>query len=359
MNGGTPGGQRGLDATIATLFVAGAAVLLGTAVVAVLSSDPGGAVRVFLTGAFDGSYQIGTTLSLAIPYLFTGAALVVAFRTGVFNIGAEGQLYMGAVAGTAVATQLAGPGPVVIVGACLAGALAGGVWGAIPGVLRARYDAHEVVLTLMLNFIAILLVAWLVAGPLADPDRPGFPQSEPIPDDAGLPRLFPPSTLHLGILIGIGLCIALHLFLTRTRWGYELRMTGENPEFTRYVGLRPDRAIIIAMVLSGALAGVGGIIHVLGDQGRLLAGFSPGYGFVGILIALLARNQPLAVPVAAVFYAWLVSGAQAMEQTTDVPREAISVVQGVLFLLVTATAITMWQRRRRVAKTTASAGTSP
>jgi len=335
------------DALIGTLVVVVGAVLVGVVVVALLSGEPRRAVWTFLTGSLDGRFQLGTTLARATPYLFTGTALALAFRVGVFNLGAEGQLYLGAAAGTWLAVGLDTPGPVTVVAACGAAAVAGGLWGAIPGWLRARHGANEIVLTLMLNFVAILFVSWLVSNPLSDPGRPGFPQSERVPESAQLPRLLTPSTLHLGIVVGVVLCVAGHLFLTRTARGFELCTAGQNPEFARYVGLRPERSILTGMVLSGAVAGLGGAVHILGDQLRLLDGFSPGYGFIGILVALLARNHLLAVPLAAVFYAWLVSGAQVMEETTDVPREAISVVQGVLFLLVTASALTSWLRRRR------------
>jgi simple sugar transport system permease protein len=343
--GGIGAGRR--DAIVGTLVVVLGAVLLGVGVVAVLSDEPANAVWTFLTGSLDGRFQFGTTLARATPYLFTGAALALAFRVGVFNLGAEGQLYLGAAAGTWLAVSLDTPGPLTVVAACAAGALAGGIWGAIPGWLRARHGANEIVLTLMLNFVAILFVSWLVSNPLADPGRPGFPQSESIPDAARLPRLLSPSTLHLGIVVGAVVCVLAHLLVTRTARGFELRTAGQNPEFARYVGMRPERSILFGMVLSGSVAGLGGAVHILGDQLRLLDGFSPGYGFIGILVALLARNHLLAVPLAAVFYAWLVSGAQVMEETTDVPREAVSVVQGVLFLLVTASAVTPWFLGRR------------
>ena len=325
------------------------AVALGVAVIAVLSDEPGEAVTAFLTGPFDDRFQIGSMLARATPLVFTGAAIAYAFRAGVFNLGAEGQLYLGAAAGTAVAVTFDGPGGLVIVAACAAGVVAGAAWAAIPGWLLAHYGTNEIVITLMLNFVAVLFVAWLVANPLADPGRIGFPQSERISEPFQLPRLLEPSALHVGLLVGVVVCVAGHVVLTRTVPGFRLRLAGQNPEFSRYVGHSPQRSIVGAMVVSGAVAGLGGIAHILGDQLRLLPGFSPGYGFTGILIALLARNQLLAVPVAATFYAWLLSGAQVMEETTDVPREAVSVVQGVLFLFVTATAVTAVLRRRRAA----------
>ncbi len=328
------------------LIVMIASVLIGVIVVALLSDEPAAAVDAMLLGPFDGRYQIGSMLARATPFVFTGAALALSFRVGVFNLGAEGQLYLGAAAGTAVAIEFDLGGPVTIVVACLAGAAAGAAWAAVPGALRAYAGANEIVMTLMLNFVAILFVGWLLSGPLADPERLGFPQSETIPVDRRLPRLLDPSNLHLGFVIACVGCLLLHLALTRTTWGLGLRLSGENPEFATYVGLRPRRSMLVGMLCSGAAAGLGGIVHILGDQLRLLDGFSASYGFIGILIALLVRNNLLLVPLAAVFYSWVISGAQVMEETTDVPREVVSVVQGVLFLLVTATALTAFFRRR-------------
>lgn len=342
------------DGIIGTFVVVPVAVLVGVAVVAFLSDDPGNAVRTFLTGSLEGRYQLGNTVARATPYLFTGAALAISFRVGVFNLGAEGQLYLGAAAGTWVAIVVDVAGPVTILAACVAGAIAGGLWGAVPGWLRAYYGTNEIVVTLMLNFVAVLFVGWLVSRPLADPGRPGFPQSERIPDGAQLPRLLAPSTLHVGIIIGVIVCVAGHLIFGRTARGFKLRMAGQSAEFSRYVGLPPERSILAGMAVSGAVAGLGGAVHILGDQLRLLDGFSPGYGFVGILVALLARNHLLGVPLAALFYSWILSGAQVMEEATDVPREAVSVVQAVLFLLVTASTFTVWIRRHTTARTQAT-----
>lgn len=341
----TPGRSWRSEA-LSTLSIAAGSVAIGVLLIVVLSDEPGAAVSAFLFGPFDGSFRFGTMLARSIPFIFTGAALALSFRVGVFNLGAEGQLYLGAAAGTAVAVGVRPGGPIVIVLACLAGASAGAAWATIPGVLRAYAGANEIVITLMLNFVAILFVSWLLAGPLADPGRLGFPQSETIPTDSRLGRLLSPSALHLGIIIGIVVCIVAHFVLSRTSLGTEMRLSGENPEFARYAGLRPERSIVIGMIMSGAAAGVGGTVHILGDQLRLLDGFSASYGFIGILVALLVRNNLLLVPLAALFYAWLISGAQVMEETTDVPREVVSVVQGVLFLLVTATALTTWMRSR-------------
>lgn len=327
-----------------------AAVSLGFGIVIILltSADPARAIQALLVGAVANGFQFGTMLASSVPYLLTGLAVVIAFKASVFNIGAEGQLYIGALAAAAAALYIPGLPAILHVAVVLvAGALGGAAFGAIPGYCKAVYAADEIVVTLMLNFVAVLTVSYLVAGPMIDPGGGGFPQTAFVPESARLPGILPPSRLHLGFFIALALAVASWAFLRRTTLGYEIRMSGLNPEFARYGGISPRRAIILAMVVSGGLAGVAGALQVIGDQGRLIDRFSSQYGFVGILIALLARNNPLFVPLAAIFYAYLETGAAVMEQTTDVPREVVIVVQAILFLLITSQALLLWLRRRR------------
>ena len=331
--------------TASIITVAAGAMLLGVVLILLVSDQPAASVRAFLLGPFDGTFQIGTMLARAVPYTFTGLAVALGFRAGVFNIGAEGQLYLGALAGTAVALTVPLPGPALIVASLGAAAVAGGLYGFLPGILRARWATNEIVTTLMLNFVAVLLVSWVVSGPLLDPGGLGFPQTAFLPDSARLPRFLPLSSAHLGLVIGILVCIAGHWLLTRTTLGYDMRIAGDNPAFLRYGGRSPQRAITASMALGGAMAGLGGIAVVMGEQGRLIDGFSTGYGFVGILIALLAGNRPLVIPIAALFYAYLTSGAAVMETVTDVPREVVTIVQGTLFLFVTVTVLARTRTR--------------
>lgn len=332
--------------TSSTVLVAAGAMLLGVLLIVLVSDQPLLSVRAFLLGPFDGTFQIGTMLARAIPYTFTGLAVAIGFRAGVFNIGAEGQLYLGALAGTAVALTVALPGPLLIAAAMGAAAAAGAAYGFVPGILRARFGTNEVVTTLMLNFIATLATGYVVAGPLLDPSGLGFPQTAFVPDAARLPQLLPPSRLNLGLLIGLAACALTHWLLGHTTFGYDLRVAGDNPAFLRYGGRSPARAIAGAMTIGGAMAGLAGIVVVLGEQGRLIDGFSTDYGFVGILIALLAANRPLVIPLAALFYAYLASGAAVMENVTDVPREVVTIVQGALFLFVTVRVVLPARRRR-------------
>lgn len=351
-----PAPQRS-GALLEVVTVAGLAVLslaLGVVIILLVSDQPAQAVQALLLGAVANPFQLGTMLARAVPYIFAGLAVAIAFRASVFNIGVEGQLYIGALSGTFVALQLGSvPAVLAIPAVLLAAAAGGGAYAAVAGYLKAALDADEIVVTLMLNFVAVLAVSYLVSGPLLDPEGAGLGQTAFVPASTQLPRFFPPSRLHIGLLIALALAGASWLLLYRTTWGYELRISGLNPEFARYGGISPRRAIVLSMVFSGALAGVGGVVQVTGELLRLIDDFSPGYGFVGILIALLARNNPLLVPPAAIFYSYLVTGAQVMEETTDVPREVVILIQAVLFLVIGAQALFGWLRRRRSGAVTA------
>lgn len=332
-------------------------LVIGIAIITVVSERPGEAVEALLAGAFANPFQFGTMLARSVPYLMTGLAVAVAFRASVFNIGAEGQLYVGALAGTYAALSFTGlPRLVHVPLVLVVAAAAGGIYGALPGYFKAAYKADEIVITLMMNFVAILGVSYFVAGPLRDPGSGGFPQSAVVPESARLLRFMPPARVHIGFFVALGLAVAVWVLLRRTTIGYELRMSGLNPEFARYGGIAPERAIVISMAISGALAGIAGAMQVIGDILRLVNGFSGGYGFIGILIALLARNKPLLVVPAALFYAYLVTGAQVMEDTTDVPREMVVVIQAILFLLITSQALFLWVRRRGRRPSAASRG---
>lgn len=335
---------------VGTIVVALFAVFAGVVLIAFLSNDPSSTVRLFLLGSFDGKFRIGTALALSTPLLFTGAAVVVASRAGIFNLGVEGQMYFGAAMGTWVATSQNLPGFVVILLSVIGGALAGAAFAALPGYLKAFYQADLVVMTLMLNFVSIKSIEWLVNGPLRDESKSNFPQSKPIPGNVELPRLLEPSSLHLGFILGIIICFSAHFLLMKTSFGLRFRIVGENSEFARYVGIQPYSRVFIGMLVSGMIGGLGGALHILGDQHRLVGGFSPGYGFTGVLIAVLARNNFLLVPVAAICYSWILSGAQIMEESTDVPREAVSVIQAILFFLITSTVITQWIQHRSIIK---------
>ena len=235
----------------------------------------------------------------ATPILLIAASVYVSFRAGVVNIGAEGRMYIGAFVGALVAIHLGhGPGFVLIVSAFLSGAVAAAAWAFLPGVLYAYVGVDVLVSTLMFNYIAILLTAYFVDGPLRDPSG-GVPQTEPIPESAHLPTFLGFGGANAGIFVALALTLGLGLVIARSRWGLQLRIIGENREFARTVGVTVRRKIVQIMLVSGAAAGVAGVVESLGTQFRFTQSFSPGFGFLGLTVALLGRLRPLGLVVAA------------------------------------------------------------
>jgi general nucleoside transport system permease protein len=280
------------------------------------------------------------SLVSSTPYIFAGLGVALGFRAGVFNIGAEGQIFIGAIFATYVGYAVTGvPAIIHIPLAMLAGALGGGLWGFIPGWLKAKTGGHEVINTIMLNYIAFRLSDWLLSGPMR---RPGAftPVSPTIEPSAILPRFFEaPIRFHLGFFIALGVAWLVYWFLFKTTWGYELRTVGANPFAGRYAGMKVPRNIMMAMALSGALCGMAGANEVLGVNYNLAVAFSSGYGFDSIALALLGNNQPLGVVLAALLFGVLRSGATRMQVVSAVPIDIISILQAIILALIAAPAI--------------------
>jgi len=297
---------------------------------------------------FGRGYGIGQTLFKATPLILTGLAVAIGFRTGVFNIGAEGQMVLGGFA-AAMAGLLPLPGPLRLAAALLAAALAGGAWGALPGLLKARFGAHEVINTMMLNFVAYALVAWMGHSVFEH----ATVRTATLPESAWLPRLgafFPAlhgSPANLSLLLALLAALGLHLLLFRTRLGYELRVVGSNPAAGEYGGIAPGRAQALALAISGAAAGLAGIAFVLGYKHYFELGFSAGAGFLGIAVALVGRNHPFGVVVAALFFGALSYGGLVVNQR--VPKELVDALQGLVILFAIATQQVMERLARRLA----------
>lgn len=316
-----------------------ASVILALAVGAVLLYAAGYSIEDayfnLYYGAFGDMYSISDTLLNSIPLIFTGLAVAFAFRSGLFNIGAEGQMYVGALA-TAVAALHAPTefSPFVIVFALICGALAGALWGFIPGFLRARTGAHEVITTIMTNYIAILFTTYLVKVSFSD----GGPvdQTALIPQTARLPELIATTRLTWAIFIAVGLVAVVHFLLTRTVFGYEIDAVGQNPGAAQYGGIPVSNRTVFAMAVSGAIAGLAGSTMVLGVLHRFITYFSPGYGYTGLAVAVLARNQPWAVVPAALLFGALQSGGMSMQLFARIPADLMTVVQGLVILFVSA-----------------------
>ena len=287
-------------------------------------------------------YPFTDSLVAATPYIFAGLAVAVGFRCGLFNIGVEGQLYIGAICSVWVGFALKGlPAIIHLPLALLAGAAGGAVWASIPAILKAKAGAHEVINTIMMNYVAFRLSDWLLSdkGPLKRPDSPN-PVSPLIEKSAELPRFFPdPIRLHLGFFIALGVAAFIYWFLFKTTLGFELRTVGANPNAARYAGMNITRNIIIAMCLSGALAGLAGANEVLGVNHNLALAFSSGYGFDSIALALLGKSHPLGVVLAALLFGTLRSGATRMQNIAKIPIDIISILQALIIAFIAAPGI--------------------
>jgi general nucleoside transport system permease protein len=282
-------------------------------------------------GAFGTKEEFAETLVQATNLLFPALGIAIAFRAGLFNIGAEGQLILGGLAAGWLGAEFPLPGYLAIPMVLIAGTLAGGLWGAIPGFLRARFGANEVIATLMLNVVATLLATYLVGGPLAQAGG-GEQETATLPKAAQLPDLLANSRLTWAFLIGLAVAFALRWVLRRTVFGYELRAAGDAPEAARRAGIDLGRTALVAMALAGALAGLGGATIVAGVLHRFNTGLSPGYGFIAIAVALVGNLDPLWILVAALAFGMLQSGGIAMQAEANVPREVVSLVTGLVII---------------------------
>jgi general nucleoside transport system permease protein len=282
-------------------------------------------------GAFGTRSELAETLVQTTSLLFPALGVAVAFRAGLFNIGAEGQLILGGFAAGWLGAQFPVAGYLAVPMVLLAGALAGGVWGAIPGFLRARFGANEVIATLMLNVVAVLLTTYLVTGPMQQGGA-GASETAALPKAAQLPDLISDSRLTWAFVIALVLAFALRWLLQRTVFGYELRAAGEAPEAAKRAGIDLGRTALIAMALSGAIAGLGGATVVAGVLHRFNTGLSPGYGFIAIAVALVGNLDPLWIIVAAFAFGVLQSGGIAMQAEAGVPREVVSLITGLVII---------------------------
>ena len=285
-------------------------------------------------GAFGTLDNFAGSLIYAIPLGFTGLAIVFSYSAGVFNIGGEGQLQLAAVATTLVATATGFSSPLLHTFlAIAAGAVVGALWAFVPGLLRAYKGFNEIVVTMLLNYVAILLVSYFVQGPIKDPAG-YFPQSKPIAATAKLQIILPGTHLHSGFIIFIGITIVVFIILHKTVFGFRVRSVGLNPEGAKYAGTNVRMTIVYAMLVSGALAGIGGSVEILGVHSRLLEGFSPGYGYDAIAVALLANLNPFGVILSSFFFGALRNAAANLQIDLGIPVSFVYIIQAIAILFV-------------------------
>ena len=312
------------------------ALAIGAIFILIAGVNPLDAYRSVLVGAFGNLSVFGETLAKTTPLILCGLAIVVSFRTKVFNIGAEGQLYMGALAATIVALALPGISSVLLIPLLfIVGFSAGAFWGFIPGVLKSKLRVNEVVTTMMLNFIATFFVSYMVSGPIKEPGATNNWTSQ-LPFSARLPTIISGTRIHLGVLIAILCSFLVYIILRKTVWGYQAEVVGSSRKAALYGGIDPSRKIISVMLLSGGLAGLAGMIEISGVIHRLIDGFSPGYGFMAIAVAMLAKLNPVGVTLSALLFGTLIVGGGAMQRATGIPIALVSVIMGLVVLLVLA-----------------------
>ncbi|MDR1193045.1 MAG: ABC transporter permease [Peptococcaceae bacterium] len=312
-----------------------ASLIIGAIIILINGDNPLVAYGALIEGSFNGMPNLAGTLSSATPLLFTGLGVAVAFKSGMANIGAEGQLYMGAIAAALVGVYLPWPGISLIPAALLAAFAAGGLYGLIPAALKIKTDTNEVVTTLMLNYVATLLTSYLVNYPFKAPGAP-LGMTEDIQKAARLPLLYSGSRFNIGFILAIAACVLVALMFRYTTMGYEMRMLGQNSVYSKYIGIDVSARMLQGMFLGGGLAGVGGATLVLGIQYRFVQNISPGYGFDGLTIALMAGFSAIGVIPMAILFGALRSGGLSMELATSVPSELSKVVQAIIILFMAA-----------------------
>lgn len=326
-----------IDSVFAVLLpVAGiaAALAVGAVVIFSIGTNPFTAYSHLLDGAFGSPHQIAAGLNRSTPYLIAGLGVAIAFRAGAFNIGGEGQIVLGGLTATALGLSFPEiPSLLLIPLIIMAGALAGGMWAGIAAIIKLTRGIHEVIVTLLMNFIAILIVRELLSGPLEQPGM-GFPQSAMLTDGAWLPLLLSGTTLHAGFVVALVLTMVTHVGLWRTPWGFEIRTLGYSPLAASYAGIHVGRTFFSAMFVSGTLGGVAGAVEVVGVHYRLMDGFSYGFGFDAIAVALIGASNPIGIIPAALFFGFLQSGAASMQRAVGVPSAIVPMIQGLAIIFV-------------------------
>lgn len=330
-----------------------AALLVGAVMLLALQANPLEAYIALFNGAFGSWNAVSDSAVKAVPLLLVGLGTCIAFRGGVTNIGGEGQLVIGAIAATAVGLALRNwPALIAVPLSLLFGFLAGGVWGGIAGVLKARFKVNEILSTIMLNSIAVQFMNFLLRGPMLDPAQ--FTSASKIPETARLPEVFDlprlvPTRLHLGALIAIVLAVVVWVLLWRTTVGYRIRAVGHNPDAARYAGINVSRYLVLSLALSGAFGGLGGAVQVFGVTYRMFTdgsatGFTSGAGFNGIVAALFGQLHPLGTIPAAFLFGALLVGANKLQRIVQVPTALVTTLNGLVVVFVVSA--DLWRRRR-------------
>ena len=336
------------------VFATIAALLVGAVMLLLLKVNPIEAYRAMWDGAFGSQNALAETLVKATPLLLVGLGICISFRGDVINIGGEGQMIVGAILGTLVGITLVDwPGWAVIPMALITGFIGGAIWGGIPGFLKAYFRVNEILSTVMMNAIAVQLMNFLLRGPMIDPSQAQLaskiPQTARLLDAFRLPRWIP-TRLHLGALIAVVLAFLVYILLWRTTWGYRIRAVGQNPDASKYAGIKVRNYVVLALILSGAFAGLAGVMQVYGVNFRMItdgsaSGFTGSAGFNGIVAALFGGLHPIGTIPASILFGALLVGANKMQRVVQVPSALITALNGLVVVFVVSSEI--WRRRRQ------------
>lgn len=339
-----------------------AALIVGAVMLLLLKVNPIEAYSAMWEGAFGSKNALAETLVKATPLLLVGLGICISFRGDVINIGGEGQMIVGAIMGTLVGITLVDwSGWVVIPVALLVGFAGGAIWGGIPGILKAYFNVNEILSTVMMNAIAVQLMNFLLRGPMIDPSQAELaskiPQTARLSDAFRLPR-WVPTRLHLGALIAVALAVLVYFLLWRTSWGYRIRAVGQNPHASKYAGIKVKNYVVLALVLSGAFAGLAGAMQVYGVNFRMItdgsaSGFTGSAGFNGIVAALFGQLHPIGTIPASILFGALLVGANKMQRVVQVPSALITALNGLVVVFVVSSEI--WRRKRQKRRLAAAA----
>lgn len=315
-----------------------AALLVGAIIIIAVGGDVLNTYWIIISMPFKNLRSFSEVLIRMIPLLIIALGISVSSRCGIINIGAEGQMYMGIIAATAIATNCGSLPKIILVPMCIiAAGIAGGLYGFIPGWLKAKLEVSELLSTVMLNYVATQFFNFCIRVPLLDPnEKSGTPMSRRIAENATLSRLFKGMSLHQGIFLAIILVVIIYLLMFKTTWGYKMRAAGASKRAARYGGINVPKYLIIAMVISGACAGMAGAVELMGVQGRAVAGMTSGYGFSGVVVALFGALHPLWIVPASFFFGILLYSQVNLQILTSVPPNLVKALQGLIILIIVA-----------------------
>ena len=315
-----------------------AALLVGAIIIIAVGGDVFNTYWIIISMPFKSLRSFSEVLIRMIPLLIVALGISVSSRCGIINIGAEGQMYMGIIAATTIATNCGSLPKIILVPMCIVAAgIAGGLYGFIPGWLKAKLEVSELLSTVMLNYAAAQFFDFCIRVPLLDPnEKSGTPMSRRIAENATLSRLFRGMSLHQGIFLAIILVVLIYILMFKTTWGYKMRAAGASKRAARYGGINVPKYLIIAMVISGACAGMAGAVELMGIQGRAVAGMTSGYGFSGVVVALFGALHPLWIVPASFFFGILLYSQVNLQILTSVPPNLVKALQGLIILIIVA-----------------------